>query len=252
MIKVSAVSYLNTKPLLWGILTSEVHQMIDLQLDIPSECAAKLERGEVDLGLVPVAIIPKLSSPRIISDYCIGTVGAVKTVCIYSDLPIEELDSIYLDFHSRTSVELVQILVKEYWKLDIDFIPAEAGFENHSAGKTGALVIGDKAMGMDEKHPYTYDLGEYWLKHTGLPFVFAAWVSNKPLPSDFILAFNKAIERGLKALPDLMLLMPEKADFDLQDYYTKYISYELDAPKRAALDLFLEKLTKGAFALAAG
>ena len=124
MLKVTAVNYLNTKPLLYGLVKSGMTKKIDLQLDIPSECARKLEAGEVDFGLVPAAVIPSLSSPYIISDYCIGTIGTVATVCIYSDVPLEKVEKIYLDFHSRTSVQLTKILIKNYWKLPIEFIQA--------------------------------------------------------------------------------------------------------------------------------
>ena len=79
-LKISAVSYLNTKPFLYGLFQSGMEDSIDLSLDIPSECARKLVAGEVDLGLIPVAVIPQLKTPHIISDYCIGTEGAVKTV----------------------------------------------------------------------------------------------------------------------------------------------------------------------------
>jgi chorismate dehydratase len=86
-IRVVAVSYLNTKPLLYGLLHSPLAEQIDLQLQIPSVCASKLQRGEADLGLVPVAIIPELSNPHILSDYCIGTHGTVRTVCLFSERP---------------------------------------------------------------------------------------------------------------------------------------------------------------------
>ena len=99
MIKVAAVSYLNTKPLLYGLIKSGLQDEIDLQLNIPSECASKLVAGEVDMGLVPVAIIPEIKGARIISDFCIGTVGTVKTVCIFSQCPIEEIEHLYLDYH---------------------------------------------------------------------------------------------------------------------------------------------------------
>ncbi|MDX1942329.1 MAG: MqnA/MqnD/SBP family protein, partial [Saprospiraceae bacterium] len=117
--KLTAVSYLNTKPLLYGIFKNKIADQIELQLDMPSVCAQKLKDGRADIGLVPVAVIPELKTPHIISDYCIGTVGAVKTVCLYGERPIEEWNALYLDYQSRTSVELTKLLLKEYWKLDI-------------------------------------------------------------------------------------------------------------------------------------
>lgn len=244
-LKVTAVSYLNTKPLLYGLLKSGLSEEIDLQLDIPSDCARKLASGEVDMGLVPVAVIPELETPHIISDYCIGTVGTVKTVCIFSEVPLEEMTHLYLDYHSRTSVELVQILLKNHWHLSPALLPATPGFEEKIGGTTGAVVIGDRAIGLEEKFSYVYDLGEAWMAYSGLPFVFAAWVSNRPLPQDFVARFNDALRMGVELIPQLMFLMPTpKPGFDLQKYFTENISYELDAPKRKALKIFLKALTE--------
>ena len=126
-IKVTAVSYLNTKPLLYGLLHHPISEQIDLQIDIPADCAQKLIDDEVDLALVPVATIPLLDNPQIISDFCIGTEGAVKTVCIFAERPIEELDYIYLDFHSRTSVQLTRLLLQEYWQFSPILLKSSEG-----------------------------------------------------------------------------------------------------------------------------
>ena len=243
MLTVTAVSYLNTKPFLYGLVKSGLDKEIDLQLDIPSVCAEKLRDGKVDLGLVPVAIIPEINTPHIISDYCIGTVGAVKTVSIFSNCPIEEVKQIYLDYHSRTSVELAKILIRDFWKVNPTILNATPGFEKNISGNTAALIIGDRAIGLDQKYPFVYDLGEAWLKHTGLPFVFAAWVSNRPLPKTFVTKLNYALQLGLEEIPQLMYLLPSPhPDFDLKAYFTNYISYVLDEPKKKALDIFLEEL----------
>ncbi|NRB63793.1 MAG: menaquinone biosynthesis protein [Saprospiraceae bacterium] len=241
---VSAVSYLNTKPLLYGLLGSPIANQIDLQLDIPSACAAKLESGQVDIGLVPVAVIPHLSAPHLVSDFCIGTNGSVKTVAIFSEKPIDQLDSIFLDFHSRTSVALTRFLLKEYWQLTPNLIPAKKGFIDQIEGRTGGLVIGDRTIGLEQRYPFVYDLGEAWMSHTGLPFVFAAWISNSPIDPDFLIAFNQALQSGIDKIPELMFILPPPhPDFNLQTYYTENISYQLDYPKRLALDQFLHAIT---------
>ena len=154
---------------MYGLMHEGMPEMLEMALDIPSVCADKLERGEVDLALVPIAILPKLKTPFIISDYCIGTIGAVKTVGIYSDVPIEEITELYLDFHSRTSVQLAQILLKEYWKISPKLNQATEGFIKEIKDTLGAVVIGDRTIGLEDKHRYFYDLGEIWMKHTGLP-----------------------------------------------------------------------------------
>ena len=189
-INVTAVSYLNTKPLLYGLVQNDMETHIDLQLDIPALCADKLLDGRAQLGLIPVATIPRLREAHIISDFCIGSVGAVRTVAIFSDCPIEEIEELYLDHHSRTSVELAKFLLRDYWKKSPQLIQAKEGFIDQIAGKRAALVIGDRAIGLEEKHAYIYDLGQAWWDHTGLPFVYAAWVSTTPLPSDFNKGFQ--------------------------------------------------------------
>lgn len=242
-INVTAVSYLNTKPLLNGIFHSPVADQINLQLDIPSVCAEKLRSGEADLGLVPVAIIPELQEAHIVSDFCIGTVGAVKTVAIYSDIPIEQLEAIYLDYHSKTSVALTKLLIRDYWQLDLALLPAESGYIDAISEKTGGLVIGDRTIGLEQRFSYVYDLGAAWMAHTGLPFVFAAWVSNQPLSAPFLNAFNAALKKGIELIPQLMYLLPSPhPDFDLKEYFTKHISYELDEAKKKALEFFLKAI----------
>ena len=243
-LKVTAVSYLNTKPLLYGILQSPIAAEIDLKLEIPSDCARRLSSGDADLGLVPVAVIPELETPHIISDFCIGTVGAVKTVALFSERPLNEVDAIYLDHHSRTSVELVKLLLRNYWKLSPLLLPAQDGYISQIGGATAGLVIGDRTIGLDSRFPYVYDLGEAWMAYTGLPFVFAAWVSNRPLDPAFVAALNHAMERGIGQIPQLMYILPSPhPDFDLREYYTRYSSYQLDAPKRKSLARFLAAIS---------
>jgi len=242
-IQVTAVSYLNTKPFLYGIFQKGMDQKIHLELDIPSVCAQKLASGEADLGLVPVAVLPSLPTPHLVSDFCIGTIGAVKTVCVFSEVPIERLTHLFLDYHSRTSVELVQILMRDFWKVSPELISAQPGFERAIEGTKGALIIGDRAIGLEESYPYVYDLGQAWMDFTGLPFVFAAWVSNRSLDPGFIDEFNAALLAGIESIPQLIYLIPPPHPaFDLNTYFTDHISYPLDEAKSKGLELFLRYL----------
>jgi len=243
--KVSAVSYLNTTPFIYGLKQSELINTIDLQLDYPSICADKLINGVVDLALVPIVVIPKLKHPYIISDYCIGANGAVDTVCLYSDVPIDKIQSIGLDYQSRTSVALLKILLKEYWKLNPKFINEEFGFEDNIKGKHAALVIGDRAFLLNSKHEFIYDLSAIWKEMTGLPFVFAAWVSNTKLPQDFIDAFNKSLEKGLSNISKALALECDSYPNceNPVDYLNNKISYCLDAEKQKGMELFLRKIS---------
>lgn len=240
-IRVGAVSYLNTKPLVFGFGNGQMPANMDLQFYYPSLVADKLINDDIDLGLIPVAAIPKLKEAYIISDFCIGANRAVASVCLFSDVPMAEIKEIYLDYQSRTSAALLQILLKSYWKISPVFLAAEEGYENKISGTRAGLVIGDRAFLLRNNKKFIYDLATAWKDFTGKSFVFAAWVANKKLPETFINAFNLATGKGLQHINEIVAAENYK-EYDLHTYYTKNISYTLDEDKRAALDLFLEKI----------
>jgi chorismate dehydratase len=237
-IRISAVSYTNTKPFIYGIEHNDVLQQIDLSLDIPSDCAAKVIAGQVDVGLIPVAAIPHVPNANIISDYCIGSVGAVNSVFIFSDVPVEEIRTVRLDSHSRTSNNLAKVLLKFYYKLDVTFTTdAEA--------KTDAIVlIGDRTFGKKDQYAYAYDMGQEWMNFTGLPFVYAAWVANKKIPAAFVESFNKALKLGLDNRAALLKELPVNPLFDLEDYLMHKLDFNLTEKKREALKLFLSYIAQ--------
>ncbi|MFT3934699.1 MAG: menaquinone biosynthesis protein [Chitinophagaceae bacterium] len=241
IIKVGAVSYLNTKPLIYGFQQGMMKGEIELIEDYPASIAGMLLNDEIDLGLVPVAIIPKLDTAFINGDYCIGATGEVASVCLFSDVPIEEVKEVLLDYQSRTSVRLARVLLKEYWKVKPILTDAKADFREHIKGTTAGLVIGDRAFEQRKISPFVYDLGTAWKQMTGLPFVFAAWISNKKLDDGFIARFNEATGAGLNFIDKISVQNPYPL-FDLKKYFTEHISYTLDADKRAGLNLFLEKI----------
>jgi chorismate dehydratase len=240
-IKAGAVSYLNTRPLIYGFEKGLMTKDITIVQDYPASIAGMLLNNEIDIGLVPVAIIPAMKESYIIGDYCIGTDNEVASVCLFSDVPIEDAREVLLDYQSRTSVRLARILLKEYWKVNPVLTDAKADFREHIKGYTAGLVIGDRAFEQRKVSPYIYDLGKAWKDLTGLPFVFAAWVSNKKLDADFIAAFNTATGAGLKAIDEIVANTPYPL-FDLKKYFTEHISYILDDKKKQGLQLFLDKL----------
>jgi len=219
-------------------------KQIELSKDIPSECARKLIEGEVDLGLVPIAIIPELPESYIISDYCIGAQGKVKSVLLLSDVPIHEIESIYLDYHSRTSVKLCELLCEKHWEIKPQFIAAEKGFEDKISEKSAGVIIGDRTFHLKKNYAYQYDLAEEWRSMTGLPFVFAAWVSNTQLPIEFVEVFNAALAEGVSKINQVAA---DQADLKisrtaLSEYLSQFISFELDKEKREGMNLFLNYL----------
>ncbi len=229
--------------MLYGIEHSPVRQWIDLSMDYPAEVARQLKADEIDLGLIPVAILPELKEYFIDADYCIGANGPVGSVAIYSDVPLEEVETILLDYQSRTSVALCRILLKHFWKLSPQMVRAAPGYQDLIKGNMAGVVIGDRAFEQRKKSKYEYDLAKTWKKMTGLPFVFAAWVSNKELPETFIDAFNRANKWGLTQLDKVVAENPSP-HYDLLHYYTRNISYRLDEEKRKGLQLFLDYLGK--------
>ena len=240
-VKVVAVSYLNTKPLVYGFKQGMMKNEIELIFDIPSKASEKLMNNEVDLGLIPVAAIPDLKEYYIISDYCIGATNPVASVCLFSEVPIEEIDSIILDYQSKTSVALLKILLKEYWNIQPLFINSESEFHNEIKGNKAGLIIGDRALVQLNNFKYVYDLAETWQLHTGLPFVFAAWVSNKKLSDDFVFNFNDVLKTSLSKMDEISkeINFPY---YDLDKYYHYNLDYKLDEQKLEALELFWQKL----------
>lgn len=235
------MSYLNTKPLVYGFEKGMMAEEIDLTFDYPANVAKMLLNDRIDVGLIPVAVLGKLKKYHIISDFCIGASKPVASVCLFSEVPIHEVKEILLDYQSRTSVALLKVLLKEYWNIEPSLVDATPGYQQNIKGTTAGLVIGDRALLQRQYSPYIFDLAAAWQTMTGLPFVFAAWVANKQLPSSFETHFNKATAEGLRHIDEIVAKLDFPA-YDMQYYYQTNIDYELDDKKRTAIELFLSKL----------
>lgn len=240
-IRVGAVSYLNTKPFIYGLEHGPIKDEIELLLDYPANLVKMLKSDQIDIGLVPVGALPSLGEYHIISDYCIGTEGEVASVAVFSEVPMKEIEEVYLDYQSRTSVLLCKLLFEKHWKKDVKFISTEdESYIDNIKGKTAGLIIGDRALMHRSKFTFIYDLGLGWKEMTGLPFVFAVWVSlSKP---DFSLEdkFNQSIGIGVLKY-DSSILSNFKA-YDVHKYITQNLSYELNSLKKRGLDFFILNL----------
>ena len=241
--KVCSISYLNSIPFVYGLENSDI--AVDLSLEIPSVCGQKLIKNEVDLALLPVAVIPSLDFADIVSPYCISSDGAVQTVCLFSQVPLEQIKTILLDYHSITSNALVKLLSKYFWKIQPDFKKSEINFESKISGNTAGVIIGDRAYKYRDDFPFIYDLSYEWKKFCGLPFVFACWVSNKPLDSSFKKAFSSALKYGIS---NLDLALSEKSDtfctqIDKIKYLKEVINYDLTDEKRKSMQMFLDLIS---------
>ena len=239
-IRVGIVNYLNTKPLIYGLQKEPVNKMIELIGAYPAKLAQMLIDDEIDIGLIPVAAIPQLPSYYIVGNYCIGAEGEIASVCLFSEVPMHEIKKVYLDYQSRSSVALLKWLMKESWGIDPEIIESDnESYRQEIKGTTAGLVIGDRALEQRKISTFIYDLGSEWRSITGLPFVFAAWVSTRPLPDGFIKIFDEANELGLNHIEEIIDNTPFEL-YDLRKYFTIHLSYRLDARKREGMQRFLK------------
>lgn len=242
-IRVAAVSYLNTKPLLYGIKRDKtLMEQMDLIEDYPAKIGQMLIDDKVDMGLIPVAYIPQMREWHMYSDYCIGSIGPVETVCLFSDVPVEKIEKVLLDYQSFSSVNLCKVLLKNYWEKEVVFEEASDNYINEIGGTTAGVIIGDRVFeqkNITNPKRYIYDLAEEWTNFTGLPFLMAAWIANKQLPENFVEKFNAANKVGLDNL-DAVVAENPYLTYDLHQYFTRDISFTIDEKKLQAMDLFLK------------
>ncbi len=247
-IRISAVKYANTYPFIYGLTESGLDRKVALETDHPADCAAKLIAGKVDIGLIPVAALPLLKEYHIISDYCIGTVRDVRTVLLLSNCSFEEIETVYLDYRSRSSVALAKVLAGNFWNREFRWMNTSKGFDFRNIGKNQAVVlIGDQCFEYEKSFRQKIDLAAEWKDFTGLPFVFACWTANKPIPADFTVEFNLALNLGVSNIDKVVEKFGETGTIQgkiLKQYLTQNIDYYLDEKKKKGLELFLDLVNK--------
>lgn len=247
-IRISAVKYANTYPFLYGIFETGFDKKVELTTDHPSECAAKLISGQVDIGLIPVAALPMMNEYHIITDYCLGAYGKVRTVMLLSNFPFEEIRTINLDYRSRSSVNLAKILAKISWKKEFEWNSTSENFDFlHMPVNEAAVLIGDQCFEYENRFKYRIDLAEEWYKFTGLPFAFACWTSNRVLDNKFLDEFNIALGTGVNDIPAVLRKYGNSGVIrgeNLRYYLTKNMNFDLNEDKRKAIKLFLELMSE--------
>jgi chorismate dehydratase len=236
LIKISIVSYINTLPYRFALEQSDfIKDNAIISSDIPSVCAEKLKNNKADIGLIPVAAICDLDYYEIIGDFCLSGGKKVFSVELVSEVPLYEIEKIYLDFHSRTSVEMLKIIAEKHLKLKVEWLNTQKGFENSICGTTAGLIIGDKAMQLQSNYKYVYDLSELWQEFTGTFPVFALWVANKPIDMKFKIDFLKVLEFGVQNIDEIVsLYAADYPEYNLKKYFTKQIIYKLDNNRKSS------------------
>ena len=197
--RLGAVSYLNTGPLVYGL--DEQRDRFDIRFDVPSKCAALLHAGDVDLGLIPSIEYVRGADYRIVPGVSIAADGPVASVALFSRTPAEQIRSIALDESSRTSVALLRILCARWFDISPVYRTAAPDLTSMLATSDAALIIGDNALFTDHDSLglEKIDLAEEWLGMTGLPFVFAFWAGRPGVVDGAaVAALNEAARRGLE------------------------------------------------------
>jgi chorismate dehydratase len=247
-IRISAVKYANTYPFIYGLMESGFDKSVILEMDHPSDCAAKLICGKVDIGLIPVAALPFVKEYHIITDFCIGANGNVRTVMLLSNSPFEDIRNIYLDYRSRSSVNLIKVLAKNSWNREFRWINTTNAFDFMNIGFDEAVVlIGDQCFEFENSFRYGIDLAMEWKKFSGLPFVFACWTSNKELDIEFIKEFNEALQLGVNNIDGVVEKFGKSGTITgdiLKNYLIENIDYNFNDDKKKGLKLFLDLLSE--------
>ena len=236
--KIIAVSYLNTIPFIYG-LRHHSNLGADLLLAPPATCYQNFVEGKADIALMPAAMVPSLADAEIVTDYCIGAVGKVRTVVVVSNSPIAQVRRIFLDAHSKTSVQLCGYLAKNLWKIEPEWHAMEDYSLLDSAEQGDAfLLIGDKVFDNEGRFAYSYDLAEEWHKATKMPFTFAVWVARKGLSYEVRDELQAAFTYGMEHIYEAILESGYAEREYAYEYLTENIDFLFDIQKHNALKKF--------------
>jgi len=245
--RISAISYLNTAPLVWDFEHSAVGDQFDVSYTIPSQCASELQNGKADIGIIPSAAYATIPGLSVIPGVAIASKQAVRSILLVSTTPIDNIRTVALDSSSLTSAALARVLFEKYWGGPRQFSSVAPNLESMLSQSDAALLIGDPALQVDRSRYYSWDLAEEWLRFTGKPFVFAFWAvrdeaaksSNLDLPA----IFQKSRDHGLESdnLRKIAQTWSQKLNLpaaDLHSYLTANVFYYLDESCLDGLRLF--------------
>lgn len=258
-LRISAISFLNTAPLMWdfeqGERAKELAKEFEISYTVPSRCAEALRKGEADIGIIPAITYQTIPNLLAIPDVAIAARGAVRSILLVSKVPVEKIRSVAVDTSSRTSVALLEILFRKGWlaanqksKLPA-FVPSAPDLERMLAEHDAALLIGDSALRIDRSKYSVIDLAEVWHNATGKPFVFAFWAIRKEALSQYGDAgrlcsiFQESRDRGLQHISEIATEWAPKLNIgeaEIGSYLTSSINYSLNQAAAEGLCLFFD------------
>ena len=198
--RISAISYLNTAPLMWDFEHGLASPEFEISYTVPSQCAAELARGTADIGIIPAAAYAAIPGLMIIPGVAIASKQPVRSILLVSHKPLEDIKSVALDNSSLTSIALTRVLFEKFWGGERMFTSAAPDLDAMLASNDAALLIGDPALQVDRSKYQTWDLAEEWIRFTGKPFVFAFWAVREQALNgaalDLAAIFNQSRDHG--------------------------------------------------------
>ena len=252
-LRISAISYLNTAPLMWDFEHghTDARSAFNISYTIPSQCAASLREGSADIGIIPVAAYASIPDLAILPGVAIASRRAVRSILLVSKVPLEKIQTVALDTSSMTSVALIKVLFAKWWGGDRTFAAMAPDVEQMLMTNDAGLVIGDPALKIDRSRYLTFDLAEEWIRFTGKPFVFAFWavrqaaLTDAPRDLDLATVFQESRDHGLQ--PENLDRITREwgprvalSESEVKSYLTENIHYSLDPACLDGMRLFYQ------------
>ena len=248
-LRISAISYLNTAPLMWDFVHGTAGNEFDISYTLPSMCARSLEAGTADIGIIPAAAYAQIPGLIVLPGVAIASRQPVRSILLVSKAPLDKVRSVALDTSSMTSAALTKVLFEKWLGGGRRFTAMPPDIDKMLAQHDAGLLIGDPALQINRSQYLTLDLAEEWIRYTGKPFVFAFWAVRQDAlheagsSSDLAAIFQQSRDHGL-APENLDHISREWAprlslkEADVRSYLTENIYYQLDAACREGLQLF--------------
>jgi chorismate dehydratase len=248
-LRISAISYLNTAPLMWDFDHEEVGQHFEISYTLPSACAQGLAAGTADIGIIPAAAYTETPGLLILPDVAIAARRAVRSILLISKMPIERVRTVALDTSSMTSVALTKVLFEKWLGGARSYKPMPPNADRMLAECDAGLLIGDPALRVDRSRFHSLDLAEEWIRFTGKPFVFAFWAVRQAALAeadpalDLAKIFRDSRDHGLtpESVRHIAHDWSPRLGFsasDVRSYLTENIHYHLDTACLEGLVLF--------------
>ena len=245
--RISAISYLNTAPLMWDFEHETVGAEFEISYTTPADCASALRAGSADIGIIPVAAYTTVPDLMILPGVAIAARCAVRSILLVCKVPLEKVRTVALDNSSLTSVALTKVIFDKWLGGGRKFQSVEPDLDQMLREHDAGLLIGDPALQVDRSRFHTYDLAEEWIRLTGKPFVFAFWAIRKaalrdvPSHLDLATVFQESRNHGLEHLDEIVCAWAPRlrmSDSEVRNYLRENIHYYRDAECLDGMQLF--------------